>query len=464
MSLRAIFLLAVLLRAAPPLAGLLWAEQRPQIREDDSRQYVELAGSLVTRRTFALAAGPEVARTPGYPLLLAPGAWLDRWAAAGVASTLVDAWALALQVLAGAASVLLVHGLARALFECPAAAKRAAWCMALEPLSVLYCGKLLTETLFVTCFLAGLLAIVRFHAGRSVAWLPAAGLAFAAAMFVRPIGYYWPWVAAAWLAWACMRGQHRPMWATAAGAALAAASLAPAFAWQARNSQAADYAGFAAIVDENLLFWQAAGVLAERQEKSLADVQRELGYSRDAIYVGRHPELTDATRGEIYRAKRREALGILQAAPQMAAWQHVSGILSTLSDPGTNAWLHYFSPPPPERPRIEGEVLAWRVLRALKERPTRTLVHVGLCLALVGYWAAAAAGAVRDKTWRRPASWLLLAAAAYLALLSGGPGGYHRLRLPIVPLMAVWAGRALTRQRPAGVAESATVGVAPDRC
>jgi len=158
-----------------------------ELRWDDARIYVTVARNAAAGKGLVQAPGErEASKAPGYPaflLLLRPRgderAFLQR-----VRGT---------QCLVGAGLVFLVGMLAARLFGDTAGAA-AAWIAALYPFFVYYCGVLLSETLFTTCFVAAFLCLdgalwpraTARQEGRGHRWRAAgAGLLFGIATLVR---------------------------------------------------------------------------------------------------------------------------------------------------------------------------------------------------------------------------------------------------------------------------------------
>src|SRR5262245_33513716 len=144
--------LVVIMIVAAAARGLAaWSSSVMHITHSpDTGLYIELATSLVDSGEFSAAGQPNVRRTPGYPALLALGIL-----GGGIPAM------LAIQVLLSCASVLLVFALVRNLCTVPQVALIAAAVYAIEPLSVVFAGRLMSETAFTTAFLALLLSLIQ---------------------------------------------------------------------------------------------------------------------------------------------------------------------------------------------------------------------------------------------------------------------------------------------------------------
>lgn len=421
---------AIGLRLAVPLLG--WAlAPAPLWHEPDTAGYLTAAEQLVHTGSLGTDERPEIVRTPGYPLLLA----------IGVAFEHVNAVTIALQIVLSCLTVWLVYAAALSMFERRQIALLSAWFCACEPLSILYASKLLSETLFTTLVAAAMWLLAKD--ARRPAWLMllAAALLMAAAAFVRPIAYFLPGWLAILLIFAGWPGLR---WRSLArSAAFYAVAMLPLAAWQVRNFRLAGYASFSAISDINLYYYEAVPVFAAERglnPRELPALQAELGFHDDAAYLRRHPDQRSWSPAERFAWLRSEAGRVLRAHPVTAFRVHSAGILHTLTDSGRNAYTHFFglehdsrqARPPPQS-------IVERFVAAVRHKPLVVLIHGLLAVTLVVYLGLALAGLATSAVRRSPATWPALAIGIYLLSMSGGPAGYHRFRLPLVPVISLLA-------------------------
>jgi 4-amino-4-deoxy-L-arabinose transferase-like glycosyltransferase len=403
---RLILLVAFLVRAVVAIAAVA----RDTTGAVDTMTYVRPATSLVEVGRFDSNGAPELSRTPGYPLLLAVGE---------SAGALVPV-TLALQVLLNAATVVAVVVLAAALGASTRVAVVAAAIYALEPSSIIYVSKVLTETLFTAVVTALVIALTYWvQAGRTRA-LVASAVLLAAGCFVRPILYYAPAPLAVVIGVISWR-HHRAGWHAVAHAVLFfAIAAAPAAAWRARNMSVAGYDGFAAITDINLLYYRAAGVVARQSGEPIEQVQRRLRGS-----WGADTSLTAAGRAERgheraarYYGMRSQARSILVNDPSAAAIDALAGAARTILGRDTSEWAELLGAQPGSR--------GWQVVLL-----TLTILWLPvLGLALIGLWRGG---------WDRTALVPAFLIAMYLVAAAAGPEAYSRFRLAIVPLASVLA-------------------------
>jgi hypothetical protein len=399
----------------------------------DTLSYLEPGRNLLLHGRFVEDGLPDIARTPGYALFLA-------------LMCLAGPVAVALaQVVLSAFSAVLVWRLARAVFSDGRIALVAAWIFAFEPLSVIYSILLLSETMFLALFLMSLIRLAEFLRGRNLSGLAEAGLWLAAATFVRPVTYYLPVAMAAGLivVLAPVRGLR---WK--APAVLLLSVLPWLAAWQIRNRVETGFAGFSSIQTQNLYFFSAAEVTSRVEDRLLADVQNDLGYNDDQLFLLRHPQAAEWNQAQRLEFMSTEAKGILRAHPWLFLRTHLAGSIRTALNPGAAVLLDVIRVPVDDqaftREREQGPLRA--ALWMSRNHPWQILVMAALGTLLLGLYAFAALGSIR-RAAPTVCVWLLLGVSIYFFAVSGGAVAAARLRLPVMPIVCVLAAAGAVRTR-----------------
>jgi hypothetical protein len=426
-------IVALVLRVG--LVGAAWTVARdPQVfHAPDTGSYLRPAQTLWEEGTFGPRADPEIVRTPGYPVLLMPG----------LAAGQVEGVTLALQIALSLLSVVLVGRIGAALAS-PEAGARAALLYALEPLSILYVGRLLTETLFTTALLVFLAAAVAYVRRPSGAALLTAAPALAAATYVRPIALALAPVLAGLWALRLLRvsPKDRPAWIQAALFLLIAAGLPGLWLW--RNAHVAGYAGMSAIGDVNLYFYHAAELRAHQEGVAFSEMQTRWGYRDPQVYFAAHPDQRALPAGRRFEAMRAEALDVLGSDVGRAAALYARGIARTLLSPGATEYLQLFGLQPTGTgllSRVIDRSLVGGARYLLEKEPRLFWSELVGALILAAYGTLALRGLLRRAAWSSAAALLPIVVAAYLLWVAGGPAAYHRFRHPIMPivcLLAAW--------------------------
>lgn len=377
----------------------------------DAEHYVllarDLAGGYLDPKSELFSVG--LLRTPGYPLFAAP--WLSAGGPAAV---------IAGQILLSAAVVALAFVLARRLFDAPAAGL-AAIVLALDPASVVYTCLLQPETLFSLLLLASALAWWTALEG-SLTAAALAGTLAGLATLTRPIAVFLP-LALLLLPW--LHSEFRKARRPAVLIALLLPFALIAGGWIARNAVVAGAPVLSTIEGTNLLYYRAAGALAEERgtpiEETRAELEREIRAGVPAA----------ATSAERSRLESARALEILLAHPLGAAASALRGAFKLLAGTGLTALSSLRGDPEPER--ITGG----------RER----LLSVALGLLLACLYLAASSGVLAAIRGGATASLVFLAVfLLYFLVISAGPEANTRFRVPMAPFLAALAGLGWSRR------------------
>jgi len=427
-----ILLIAVLLRLALPLAAWLTTRDPAAFTTADSSTYLEPARSLLIQGTFAAGGQPDIVRTPGYPLFLALGLALGH------------AWlvTIALQILLSCLSVYLTYKIAESLFSNPRVSLAASLLYAIEPLSVLYASKLMTESLFTTLVLSAIFMVLQYLNDGRFRHLLIAALATSVAAYTRPVGYYLFIVLAAVV---IFRPPLRPASALR-GLALAGLCLALLLPWSLRNQKRANYPGFSAISDVNLYFFHLPAVLAHRQGCTYLQLKLSRGMVDLESFFQHHPQARTWDQGQVYRYLHQQALqGILSDIPYFL-YLHLKGMVLILVGPGTGEFLSLFRAgglaPPDLAYSLGLTAPAGQVMGTLLKH----LPYLGLSLLLTTFpFFLMILTLAYRRNWKHNSLQilLLLATILYFLFLSGGMTANSRFRHPIMPLLCVLAGPGL---------------------
>ena len=381
---------------------------------------------------FVAGALPEIDRTPGYALFLA------------LASLPGAAFAAFVQVILSALSVVLVARLAQAAFPDKRIALAAAWIFAFEPVSVIYSVRLTPETLFVALLLLSLERIAVFLRERRLRALLAGGLWLAAAVFVRPVGYYLIFALAVGLLVALIRV---PGLRWKAPVVLLAAVLPWLAAWQARNWVETGFGGFSSIVARNLYFYEAAEVAARAEDRPFAEVQSDFGYGDKRSYIARHPEQAAWSEARRTAFMAAEAARIVGGHSGIALRMYIEGAAVVAFTPSaaellrlTGAWPQGWPASVIDRGPVRS------ALWMLRAQPGVAALMAALEAVLLFFYVLVLRGAKRMGA-RNAQLWLLAGVALYFFAVSGGTQAVGRYRLPAMPEVCVLAGAGWPRKR-----------------
>ncbi len=243
-----------------------------------------------------------------------------------------------------------------------------------------------------------------------------AGLLFGLATLTRPIAVLLPLVLTPtpWLL---------AEWSKARRLAVLLALLLPfgllSGGWIARNWAVAAAPVLSTIEGTNLLYYRAAGALAEERGVAIDETRRELELEmKQRVPAG----ATAAERSQIESAR---ALEILRSHRRGAARSALKGAARLLGGTGMTALSGLRGDAEPERVETTAET-AWQA---------------GFASLLGMLYVGAGMGAVAAlRSGRRAALALLAVFVLYFLLISAGPEANTRFRVPMAPFLATLAG------------------------
>jgi len=396
----------------------------------DTQVYVPAALALLQHHTFVVDPDHPTDAVqvvpPGYPFLLALAIAAGVKFASGIAL---------LQILLAAGTVLLTYKLAELLIPRRASSGQAlvpligAGIVALDFGSVRYTCEVLTETSFTLALLAATCALLLFISRPTTGHAILTGALFVAATFIRAVTYYLlPLIALFMFIWAYKRRAATPArWFT--GPSLAAVLIILTIGgWQARNLALNNNASFCSIAHVNMLFYRAAGVLAEKEHISFAEARNRLGY---CTIQKRLPFI-----GPSSGWMMRKGIEIVLQHPFLYIKVAARGLVRMLVYPaGAKTALMEWAGCPDGGSFFEAARWAWG------RSPAGMLALCWEGVSLIALWGGSLLSLIHAKRFLAalPRTHILaiLGILVYLAVISAGPEADARFRIPMVPLWAV---------------------------
>jgi hypothetical protein len=418
--------------AAIRLALMIVAHARNRINpfsQIDTSSYLLPGRNLLFHGSFVFQDGqPYLSRTPGYPLFLA-------------LTTLPGMeFAVLVQVILSALTVVLVWRLARGIFEDDRIALLSAWIFAFEPVSIFNSIALMSETLFLVLFLLSLERLVQFLRGHRLLVLAQAGIFLAAATFVRPVTYYLPVPLALGLFLVLARV---PALRWKAPAVLLLTALPWLAAWQIRNWVETGFSGFSSIGVENPYFYDTADLIARTEHRPAFQVMRELGGGGRSNYFAAHPEQVGWSQAQRLAFMKSETDKVVRQHLGLVLLSRIQGSARVVFSPAANDLLLQLAlVDPAEVMKMRAGLHAQDPLYAASEfadaHPFVGALMAGLEILLLGTYFLAVKGVLRGGV---PGAclWLLFGVWLYFMAISGGAQGGGRYRLPVMPILCILA-------------------------
>ncbi len=416
-----ILVISLVIRIALPFLG---GFERNFYKSPDTDDYLISARTLLQSGCFNNMDGPEIKRTPGYPCFLM----------AGMVTPKPVAIVIVLQVLIDIFSVILIYQVA---FFLSGNLRLSLFIMALaafDPLHIIYCYKLLSETLFSCLFLLFLIFAVRWLRKPAIDAAILSTTFLTLATFVRPVTFYLN-ILFPFMILIISLIKKLPLKTSALSLLLTVLFVCPLFVWQYRNHAVANYHGFSAIQDINLYFYNAAAVQAKLENKPFYQKQHELGFNNPIQFKASHPDYPELNDAKVYSYLKKDAVRVILSHPVLYAQIHLKGIFRILIDPDMVEWFR-MTGQYPESGGLLGEVadsgLIATICRLMEERPVFFFINLGAGLLLACLYILVVISLIRQSG--HPVLWFLFSILLYLLLVSGGPAALGRFRHPIMPL------------------------------
>ncbi len=403
---------------------------------DDSYGYVRLAKMLVALGRFTAEGRPEIGRTPGFPLLLSVGVLLGNVALFGVV----------INVIASVAIVYVTYATAVLIFGRGRISLLAMALMAVEPLSIMYAVRLLTEPVFSLLIAVFVYWLIRYRGSHHPRDLLFSSLALTLAIYIRPIAYYLPLFVGAGIIF--LGRVARIGWRVVARDAILfmLGVYLLVLPWQVRNYVRSEYPGVSAISDVNLYFYHYAAVRAMEEHRPYREMQRELGMPDWRVYYAAHPEQASWPQGRIFRSLGATARSYLIRHWRPYAVVYAKGVLLTLGDPGAIELMRMLNLKVGER-NLLSDFLDRGGGNTLRVLWVHSKVAVLLSFVLFLYtflcYLTSLLGLFTGYHAYRFDFLFLILILGYFVLASGGPTGIHRFRVPMMSLFVLFSSYGL---------------------
>lgn len=400
----------------------------------DTDRYIKTAEELITTGKFTYYGIPELPRTPGYPILLMPGILLNS----------LEMVTILIQVFLSCLTIYIVFRISLLLFENTRIATLCASLYAIEPLSIVFSGLLLTETLFTFLNTLFLYYMVKYLKRGQIRNIILSAVTLSASVYVRPINYFLPvFVASILFIWTLTEVQKRKVLLVHIFSFFLISMVLIAL-WQIRNKSETGYSGFSAIVDHNLYFYDGASVLSAKQGIPFSVAQENMGIASWETYLEIHPEQTSWSVARRYEYMRGEGLKIILDNLYTYFKIRIKATFKVLFGTGAKYWLQLFKYPHRIDAGIKFEPgFSKNIIKLIKKDPIQVFSRLGIGMVLILYLLLGAAGFFSRDCMYRISTIMIFCVGIYLLFISGGGGAGGRFRHPIMPIVSIFAGYGL---------------------
>jgi len=407
----------------------------------DTESYLVTARKLIESGQFATGVQPEIFRTPGYPLLLVPGILLGQQ----------ELVAIFIQIMLSCFTIFIIYKLALAIWGERKIATFCALLYAVEPVSILLVTLLMPETLFTALITLFMYLLIKYFTEKSWKPLLGAAITLAASIYVRPIGYYLPFLMAAILLISSLRKNHKNKSFMIHSCIFFVVAMGSVGIWQVRNYVKTGYSGFAVVSDYNLYCYNGLSVIAKQKKIAFEEMSEQLGCNNPAKYLKFHPEQQEWSQSRIYRYMGKEGKKMIMSNTWEASIIHLEGTIRTLIETPAKLYLKRFT-----RQRDPALSLSYQIPKFLTAQTTGRaifsnfsrspiLFFADLSLLLISgvYLLGVTTALLSSNFLKNRAMITLVSIAAYFLAVSGGVAGGYRFRLPIMPIICLLAGYGL---------------------
>lgn len=402
----------------------------------DTESYNAPAQALLSTGSFSTSVEnikqPETTRTPGYPLFLAINYKLF-----GIQYSSV----IIFQIIIGVFTIYLVYLICQKLWNI-SIARSAILLYILDFASFTYQHYVLTEALFTFLIVLAIFIWIEMNKRmdelniRQFYFIPLSfGTILAFATLVRPVTYYLIIPIVLILTFCFINKRIYSKKLIAVILLISMPWIILIGGWQIRNYILTDSAQFSSIEGVNLLFYRAAGVLAIRDGIPLEEAQNNI--------IANLPEmnnLTPAQKSEIYMTTGKE---IIAKQPLFFLKSQGIGFIKLLSDSGADDFLKYIGITEKSGPLSDIRVLPISGFfdKWLKKPVYFSSFLFGILYLMITYLFSSIAiiTICLNKSKKKIDHYLIIGIILYFLLVSIGPEADARLRIPIMPLLSIYA-------------------------
>ena len=181
--------------------------------------------------------------------------------------------------------------------------------------------------------------------------------ALAASVYVRPAGYFLPFLIALGLAvWALVSAQKNKLRLLTHQIAFLGVSFTLTGLWRIRNRIVMGFSGFSSVFSEDIYCNTAASVLAAKQHLPDREMQDCMGCYDLRVYLRTHPEQKNQPVAQLFERERSDALRILFRNPLTFSRIYLAGVIRGVFDPGSTEFVRFYDLYPKQNDLLETAV------------------------------------------------------------------------------------------------------------
>jgi len=433
---------------------MVYTDDPSRIFSPDSASYVNTARAFLKTGRFAISPdrpdSPQVVRTPGYPFFIASIFFVfgdEKYPPLIIT-----------QLLLSLGTIIVTYRIVALIWGANVAVV-SALLLTLDLPSFISSQQVLTETLFTFVLSVAIFSVIyTLRKPQHVVFLAVShGVFLSFAILIRPIAYYLivPIIVTFVL---ILRTSLALQWRKIGIAVmmLIIPWIILVGGWKLRNYSITGKAEFSYIQGVNLLFYRGADIIAQRDGIPFNEARQHLGYEN---YREVYPETRNWSNAQLSQHWKREGLRLICQYPGLFLKSQIWGAVKMMLGPGEHTFLAYVSDYREEtgpgrdffKLPLNVYMQKWIIDKTgffiffLLAENYLILLYSSIIFSL---WQLIRAKKDSSSGYREKKNemgihlfiWILI---LYFIAISAGPEAYSRFRVPIMPLLSIYAGHGI---------------------
>jgi 4-amino-4-deoxy-L-arabinose transferase-like glycosyltransferase len=429
-----LLLLALLIRLLIFSFVLLYQPNKFEISDLDG--YVNIARNMLKDGIYSREVAPpfhiDITRPPLYPIVLAGLMLIGNFN-----GNLI----VLFQIFLGVALIGLTFSLSRELNFDLRSSLIAVILVTLDPILILINHYFLSEPLFLLLLFTGLWIFSKFINNQRIVFLALSSGLLACGALTRPILQFFPVIIALPTLW--LFSHQKSVVKIRNSILFLLIFLAILLPWMVRNKNVGGYFTLSPITEINLYFYRAKTVVADVENISQEAATEQLTEELNQTKMNQQLSIS-----QVYVYMRYRAIQIMISHPAQTIKMTIYGTIRLLFDPGYSLVCTALDPNnmspecfPGEANMLTGNIFQKMLSRFLTMNLFQKIVLIWSIILMVLTYFGAFLGAIlvlRRNMWL--AALLILGTIFYFVILSSGAESLYRLRMPLIPLIAILSG------------------------
>ncbi|MBA3051713.1 MAG: glycosyltransferase family 39 protein [Candidatus Omnitrophica bacterium] len=413
------------------LFAVIMSNNQERFMQPDSYGYVQIAENIVSHKVYSGSYSqpflPEHSRTPVYPFFIA----MLKFFHMGVTSVIL------FQIIL---SSLICFGVIMSAYKFSGHNLKSAYAagvfMAIDIPTIVLANSILAETLFTFLLFLSILLFVFYLEKRKIVFLFISAILMSLSVLCRPIAFLLPGVLITALILRKGFAVRKRIFDTMLVLIMCFAVLSP---WLIRNKIVFGNFFLSTISYDNLLYYQAAGVVAKQKKISISDAREELEQTVNKKFA-KEPALNMSAQNSF---KKKLAISIISSHPIIYFHNYVKSVFKMMVKP-IRSDLDLMMGLKSEPSTLESWYVVSRGSLISEFFRKTSITTIVLCffqmLSLAVLYMLSLMGVYKVYSKQFSKIQIFVPIIVYFCIMSGVPEVYARFRVPVMPFLAVLAG------------------------